>query len=448
MTMTSTSHTAERSRVPGLSSITYFTLAASAPNFQVGVESGWQSFLRYFRGVTTTNPRRPVIAGLGMTELGQVYGRSTTSFAVEAVRSAVADAGLQLGDVDGLLTSNGTSGGVGLGLQRDLGLHDLRLLSEMQGFGSTAAGMVQVASMAIQAGMADVVACVFADAPLRPGRSAGDVYSGGRAATGRPERHIPTGWGGLLAATGSTGANTLYALAARRHMLRYGTTTEDFGAIAVAQRAWAAHNPRAQKREPLTLDDHRASRWIADPFRLLDCCLVSNGGIAVVVTGEDRARSLAQPPVYVQGWAQSHPGHLFDRDENFGLVTGAAQSGPAALAMAGVGIADIDVAELYDCYTFTVLVSLEDYGFCEKGEGGAFVSGGALGPDGKLKCNTGGGQLSSYYMWGMTPLSEGVIQARGQGGDRQAYPHDVVLVSGNGGILDHHATLVLGTGPA
>ena len=391
--------------------------------------------------------RRPVIAGLGMTELGQVYGRSAASFAAEAVRLAVADAGCTLGDVDGLLTSNGSSGGVGLGLQRDLDLHDLKLLSEMHGYGSTAGAMVQVASMAVQAGMAEMVACVFADAPLRPGRSAGDVYSGPRAGTGRAERRIPTGWGGLLAATGVSGANTLYALAARRHMLRYGTTTEDFGAIAVAQRAWAATNPLAQMREPLTLADHQASRWIVEPFHLLDCCLVSNGGIAVIVTSEARSRSLAQPPVHVLGWAQSHPGRLFDRDENFGLVTGAAQSGPAALGMAGVTLAEVDVAELYDCYTYTVLVSLEDYGFCEKGEGGAFVSGGALGPDGKLKCNTGGGQLSSYYMWGMTPLSEAVIQVRGQGGARQADPHDVVLVSGNGGILDHHATLVLGTGP-
>jgi acetyl-CoA acetyltransferase len=390
--------------------------------------------------------RRPVIAGLGMTELGRVYGRSATHFAIEAIRLAVADAGLRLEEVDGLLTSNGTSGGVGLGLQRDLDLHNLRLLSEMQGFGSTAGGMVQLASMAVQGGMADVVVCVFADAPLRPDRSAGDVYSSGRAPTGDQRAVRPlTGWGGLLASTGAIGANTLYALAARRHMLRYGTTTDDFGAIAVAQRAWAVRNPHAQMREPLTLDDYRSSRWIADPFRLLDCCLVSNGGIAVVVTTEERARSLAQPPVYVRGWAQCHPGHLFDRDEDFGLETGAARSGPAALDMAQVKLDEVDVAELYDCYTFTVLVSLEDYGFCSKGEGGAFVSSGAVGPAGRLKCNTGGGQLSSYYMWGMTPLSEGIIQARGQGGERQAHPHDVVLVSGNGGILDHHATLVLGT---
>jgi acetyl-CoA acetyltransferase len=392
--------------------------------------------------------RRPVIAGLGMTELGRVYGRSATNFAIDAVRLAIADAGLRLDDVDGLLTSNGTSGGVGLGLQRDLDLHDLRLLTEMQGFGSTAGGMVQLASMAVQSGMAEVVVCVFADAPLRPDRSAGDVYSAGRRPTGDQRAVRPlTGWGGLLVATGAVGANTLYALAARRHMLRYGTTTDDFGAIAVAQRAWAANNPHAQMQEPLTLDDYRASRWIADPFRLLDCCLVSNGGIAVVVTSEERARSLAQPPVYVRGWAQCHPGHLFDRDEDFGLETGAAHSGPAALAMAGVKLEEVDVAELYDCYTFTLLVSLEDYGFCPKGEGGPFVSSGALGPAGRLKCNTGGGQLSSYYMWGMTPLSEGIIQARGQGGERQVHPHDVVLVSGNGGILDHHATLVLGTTP-
>ena len=312
--------------------------------------------------------RRPVIAGLGMTELGRVYGRSATGFAIEAVRLAVADAGLELSDVDGLLTSNGTSGGVGLGLQRDLDLRDLKLLSEMQGFGSTACSMVQVASMAVQSGMAEVVACVFADAPLRPDRSAGDVYSSGRRPTGDARAMRPiTGWGGLLVSTGVIGANTLYALAARRHMVRYGTTTDDFGAIAVAQRAWAVHNPHAQMREPITLDDHRASRLIADPFRLLDCCLVSNGGVAVLVTTAERARTLAQPPVHVLGWGQSHPGHLFDRDPDFGLATGAVQAGPAALTMAGVKIDEVDVAEIYDCYTFTVLVSLEDYGFCRKG---------------------------------------------------------------------------------
>jgi acetyl-CoA acetyltransferase len=170
---------------------------------------------------------------------------------------------------------------------------------------------------------------------------------------------------------------------------------------------------------------------------------VSNGGIAVIVTSADRAAGLRQPPVYVRGWAQAHPGRSGRRFDDFGLVSGAATAGPAALLMADVELGDIDVAELYDCYTYTVLVSLEDYGFCGKGEGGPFAASGALGPEGKLKVNTGGGQLSSYYMWGMTPLSEAVIQARGQAGERQVPAHELVLVSGNGGVLDHHSTLVL-----
>ena len=379
--------------------------------------------------------RRPVICGLGMTELGKVYGPTAAQFAGDAVRLAAADAGLALGDIDGLLVSSGVTGGVHLDLQLDLGLRDLALLSEMQAYGSTAGAMVQVASMAVQSGMAGTVACVWADAPLRQDRSGAAAY--GAAAKGMP------GWRGLSAAAGITTANHMYAMAARRHMERYGTTSEQLGAVAVAQRDWAALNPLAQLRTPITIEDYLASRWVAEPFHLLDCCLVSNGGIAVIVTSADRAAGLRQPPVYVRGWAQAHPGHSGRRFDDFGLVTGAATAGPAALRMAGVELADIDLAELYDCYTYTVLVTLEDYGFCDKGEGGPFVASGVLGPEGKLKVNTGGGQLSAYYMWGMTPLSEAVIQTRGQAGERQARDHDLVLVSGNGGVLDHHSTLVL-----
>ena len=380
--------------------------------------------------------RSPVIVGLGMTELGKVYGRSAAQFAADAVRAAAKDAGLAMSDVDGLLVSGRGSNGVDLDLQRDLNLKDLGLLSVMQSYGSTAGAMVQVASMAIEAGMVDVVACVWADNPLRVGGSAGDYGRGGR---------VGSGWSELLTASGVGGANPMYAMAARRHMERYGTTHEQFGAIAVAQREWAMMNPLAQMREPMTMDDYLSSRWISEPFRLFDCCLVSNGGIAVIVTSAERARTLQQPPVHVLGWAQNHPGNYLTRSDDFGLVSAGAKSGPAALAMAGVGIADIDVVEFYDCYTYTVLITLEDYGFCKKGEGGDYVTSGALGPKGTLKLNTGGGQLSSYYMWGMTPLSEAIIQARGAGGERQASKHDLVLVSGNGGVLDHHSTLVLGT---
>ena len=379
--------------------------------------------------------RQPVIAGLGITETGKVYGRTPAQFAADAVRRAAADAGLELADIDGLFASGGISGGVGLSLQRDLGLRNLRLLSEVQAFGSTAGAMVQYASMAVQSGMADTIACVFADAPLREKGSTGAAYAGFGE---------PTGWQGLMSASGVFGANQLYALAARRHMDAYGTTSEQLAHVAVAQRAWAAKNPLAQMREAITVEDHQSSRMIADPFHLLDCCLVSNGGVAVIVTSADRAADLRQPAVHVLGWGQAHPGYEMGRGSELGLVSGAATSGPAALKMAGVTLDDIDVVELYDCYTYTVLISLEDYGFCAKGEGGAFVSSGALGPQGSLALNTGGGQLSSYYMWGMTPLSEAVIQARGQGGERQVGKHDLVLVSGNGGVLDHHSTLILG----
>jgi acetyl-CoA acetyltransferase len=380
--------------------------------------------------------RATAIAGLGMTEMGRVYGRTATQFAADAVRAAAADAGLSLAEIDGLLISGRGVGGIDTTLANHLGLTELNLLSSLTAYGSTAGAMVMLASMAIRAGTARAVACVFADAPLAEGVGAASSYAG----------LGPTGWGALAAASGVQGATAMYALAARRHMLRYGTTSADFGAIAVAQREWAVRNPHAQMRTPITIDDHQNSRWIVDPLHLLDCCLVSNGGVAVIVTSAEQARSLAQPPVDVAGWSQAHPGGFLTRDDRFGLVTGAAQSGPRALAMAGVGLADIDLVELYDCYTFTVLISLEDYGFCGKGEAGAFASDGALAPGGRLAVNTGGGQLSSYYMWGMTPLSEAIIQIRGHGGARQVNRHEVALVSGNGGVLDHHSTLVLTAG--
>ncbi|GAA3240510.1 thiolase family protein [Actinocorallia longicatena] len=375
------------------------------------------------------------IAGLGMTELGKVYGRSPRRLAADAVRLAAADAGLALEDLDGLLVSHGMGGSPGIELADVLGLRDLRLLSQVNSYGATAGAMVAYAAQTVLSGAATTVACVFADAPLKPKQSSGSAYD-------KSSRDY-YGYGGMNASLGFRSVNAYYALATQRHMARYGTTSEQLGAIAVATRAWATMNPLAQMREPITLDDHQASRWVVEPLHLLDCCLVSNGAIAVIVTGSDRAGDLAQPAVHVLGWGQGHPGHRRERGSEFGLSTGAAVSGPTAMKMAGVTVADVDVCELYDCYTFTTLISLEDYGFCAKGEGGAFAASGALGPGGSLPTNTGGGQLSGYYMWGMTPLSEAVIQARGQGGERQAPRNDVVLVSGNGGLLDHHSTLIL-----
>src|SRR5512132_905130 len=367
------------------------------------------------------------IAGLGITEMGKVYGRTASDFAGEAIALALEDAGLQARDVDGLLINANHSQEMAPTLQFSLGFVDLTLLSAMSAFGSTAGSMLAYAAHAIQSGQANVVVCVYADAPLANGASISESAYGGKGLSA-------PGFAGLRFAYGDYGpANSMYALALRRHMHLFGTNHDQLGTIAVGQREWALMNPRAQMHKPMSLDDYHASRWVVEPLHLFDCCLVSNGAIAVIVTGAQHARDLRRPPVSVRG----------DRDP--GIHTGAATAGQTALRQAGIELADVDLLELYDCYTYTVLVTLEDYGFCEKGEGGAFVADGKLGPGGALPCNTGGGQLSSYYMWGFTPLAEGVIQARGQGGERQVAKHDHVLVSGNGGALNFHSTTILST---
>lgn len=381
------------------------------------------------------------ITGLGMTPMGRIY-KSTMELAADATRAALADAGLRKDQVDGLLINAGitgtTGGGLTLGLQNYMGMQNLRLLNHMNAAGSTAAQMIHYAALAISAGMANHVLCVFADAPLREGSSAGAAYGG---AARNPQR--PRGMSGLYPAAGYFGANTPYALAARRHMAEYGTTQDQLGIIAVGQREWATMSPLAQMRSPITLEDYHNSRWIIEPLHLLDCCLVSNGAVAVIVSSAEAAKEMPQPPVYVLGMGQGHPGDTGRAGADWETRTGAQLAAKTAYAMAGVGPGDIDVCQLYDCYTYTVLVTLEDYGFCKKGEGGPFVEDGKLGPGGSLPTNTGGGELSGYYMWGMTPLSEGIIQTRGQGGDRQIAKHDTVLVTGNGGSLSYHACLIL-----
>jgi len=378
------------------------------------------------------------IAGLGITKQGKVYDHNHMGFAVEAVQLALADAGLERGDLDGVLLNPGLSwGDAPMGsfqLQQAMGLRNLRLSATMNAGGATAAGMIQYAAGAIAAGTCSTVACVFSDAPLKPPKPKGDGKGGGGSAGAYGFAR------GLDAAYGQFGINAMYAMVAQRHMHLYGTTNDHFGAVAVAQRRWANRNPAAQLHDtPMTLEDYHRSRWVVEPFHLLDCCLVSNGGIAVIVTAAERARDLKRPPVYVRGMGQGHPGG----DPAETLTSGAVLAKEAAFRMAEMSLADIDVVELYDCYTFTVIVCLEDYGFCQKGEGGPFVADGKTAPGGSLPLNTGGGQLSSFYMWGMTPISEAIIQLRGDGAARQVPDARVALVSGNGGILSTHSTLIL-----
>ncbi len=374
--------------------------------------------------------------------MGKVYDHhAAIGFAVDAIKLALEDAGLARDDVDGLLLNPGISwtdtGMASFALQQAMGLRNLRLSATMSLGGATAGAMVSYAVESICAGAASVVACVFADAPLRPPESEKAKGSGGSAAAYAFAR-------GLEAAYGQFGATAKYAFVARRHMYLYGTTNDQLGAIAVAQRRWANMNPEAQfYQTPLTPADYHASRWVVEPFHLYDCCLVSNGGVCIIVTSADRAKDLRKPPVYILGFGQGHPGG----DPMDTLSSGAPLAKQTAFRMAGIGLEDIDFAELYDCYTFTVLVTLEDYGFCKKGEGGSFVAEASIGPGGKLPVNTGGGQLSSFYMWGMTPVCEAVIQMRGEGGQRQVPRRQFCLVSGNGGILSTHSTLVLSLSP-
>jgi acetyl-CoA acetyltransferase len=340
------------------------------------------------------------IAGLGATRMGKNYDHSHgLGFAVEAVQLALDDAGLARSDLDGILVNPGitwmTNPMASYELQQAMGLKNMRLTATMNLGGATAAAMVMHAAQWIAAGMAEAVACVFGDAPLKPPAPKGAKASGEGSAAAY-------GFGrGLEAAYGQFGVNAGYAFFARRHMDLYGTTNDHLGAVAVSERAWANLNPMAQMYgHPMTMEDYHASRWVAEPFHLFDCCLVSNGGLCVIVTSAERAKDLKKPPVYILGMGQGHPGG----DPLETLTSGAPLAKETAFKMARTSLSDIQFAELYDCYTFTVLVTLEDYGLCRKGEGGPFVQNGRIGPGGSFPVNTGGGQLSSFYMWGMTPI--------------------------------------------
>ena len=375
---------------------------------------------------------KAAICGLGMTEMGRVY-RTSNDLAVEAVHLALRDAGLTKSQLDGLLINAGTTNSVNIGLHQKLGLQELNILTFMQGYGSSAGQMIQYAAMAVENGMADYVACVFADNPLKEGKRSGESYS---------NRARPDAMTMLYPIYGFAGANPMYAMGAQRHMDTFGTTQEQLGQIAISQREWATMNEQATMRTPMTMEDYHASPWVVEPFHVVDCCLVSNGAVCVIVSTAERAQDLAQPPVYIRGWAQQH-NHDVGRSNHDPLLYGpGAKAGAKALAMADAKLEDITQCQIYDCYTYTVLVTLEDYGFCEKGEGGAFVEDGKLGPGGSFPTNTGGGELSAFYMWGMTPVTEGIIQGRGQGGERQV-ANDLILVTGNGGILNYHANLLL-----
>lgn len=370
---------------------------------------------------------KSVIAGVGHTAFGKLPGRSTVSMNIEACRNALADAGIEKDMVDGLFVKCPTSlieSFYGQKLAESMGIMP-RVGGVWDQGGAANGSMIAMAAMAIDAGQCDVALVSFADNPR----------------SGTPQAYRkPKGINGLY---GWFGVPSGYAMIAQRHMAEYGTTSEQLGAIAVAMRKYGAANPRAQLRKPISIDDHQAARWIVEPLHRDDCCLISDGGAAVVVMSAERARSLGiDNAVSILGFGQGQTSWEVEQRPVL-TSTAAKQSAETAFSMAGLKPSDIDVAQLYDCFTITVLTMLEDYGFCKPGEGGKFVEQGALELGGALPTNTSGGLLSETGMPGMQLVIEAVRQLRGES-TSQVVGADKAIVGTQGGTMTTHSTLILG----
>jgi len=371
---------------------------------------------------------RTAIVGAATFGIGRCPGLEPIDMAARASLLALQDAGLRLSDVDALYTSAPHEALGGLQLAEYLGLQPKITDCNRTG-GSAFEIYVAQAALSLDAGLCDVALIAYGNNPSSStAKHAGMTRPSPYEAPYKP-----------LAPLSS------YALATARHMHQYGTTRRQLAEVAVAARAWAALNPEAAMRDPLSIDDVLAARMVSDPLSVRDCCLFNDGAAAAVMTRADRARDLRKPPVHVLGAAAAATHREISSMPDL-TRTGAAQSGAAAFAQAGVTPADIDLAMLYDAFTITPILFLEDLGFCAKGEGGAFVQDGAIAPGGRLAVNTNGGGLSCVHpgMYGLFLLVEAVRQLRGEAGARQRPGVELAVAHGNGGVLSSQATLVLG----
>jgi acetyl-CoA acetyltransferase len=379
------------------------------------------------------------IVGVGNSPLGKVPHMSAIGLVEQACVNALEDAGLKARDIDGLLVR---------GPDDIYTFH--QLIGERLGINAnfstttTNGGASQILSvilavMAIEAGLCTTVLCGYGrDSWSRTHRS---EEARMRSAT-RSEEMESSEFGPEY---GLFGAPAMHGFGARRHMHLYGTTRDQFGAIAVAFREHALRNPEAMMRKPLTLKDYRAARMIVEPFGLLDCSLRSDGAGAMIVTTRERAQDLRRRPVLIKGFGTHNNLTGWFADDNM-VNTAGGPSSARAYAMAGIGPDDIDCAQIYDCFTYMVMTQIEDYGFCKKGEGGPFVASGALKLGGRLPTNTSGGQLSEAHCEGVLQIVEGVRQLQGiYGPDRQVKDAETCIVSGHGGNTVCHSTLILGT---
>jgi acetyl-CoA acetyltransferase len=364
--------------------------------------------------------------GVGLAGLGLAPGYTHLDLIGLAAHEALRDAGYALSDIDGLFTANMSNILPTLAVGEYLGIRPLVAVGTNTG-GNSLIDHALWAALALDAGLCKV-ALICYGSNQRTGKSS-------------PPDQPP-----YESSYHSRDPITSYALAAARHMYQYGTTREQLAAVAVAARQWAQRNPRAFARDPLAVADVLASRMVCDPLSVLDCCLVTDGGGAIVMTGADRARAHGRRAVYLLGCASAQSHRQISQMPDL-TVTAAAQSGPRACAMAGLAPRDVDVLQLYDAFTINVLLFLEDLGFCKKGAAGPLVASGAIAPGGELPVNTNGGGLSCVHpgMYGIFALIEAIEQLRGGAGARQIEGAEVALAHGNGGMLSAQTTAILGT---
>jgi acetyl-CoA acetyltransferase len=374
----------------------------------------------------TTLKDKAAVTGIGETAYTKGSGKSVQALCMEASLAAIEDAGLTPKDIDGIVPYP-TAGVVAEDFITNFGIEDLRYSATTPMGGASCVAALQTAAIAITAGVANHLLI-----PI--GRNG---YSGGRIGTRlsqMPQFHSIAEY---EMPVGASAPAQLYAPMARRHMELYGTTSEQLGRIAMTIRDHAILNDNALMKRPMTLEDHQNSRMIADPLRLFDCCLESDGGAAVVVSGADRARDMKHRPVYIMGVAEGHPDSPSTITQRADMTRlGTAKAAPKAFEMAGVTHADIDVAEIYDCFTYIVLCQIEDLGFCGKGEGGPFVEDGRIGLGGELPVTTHGGLLSQAHTVGMNHVVELVRQLRGAGRRAQVADAEIGLVTGFGDLGD------------
>ena len=378
---------------------------------------------------------KTAIVGVGHAGFGDASGFTEMEILTQAALAACADAGISLKEIDGLATCSVTSGMWGMAVAESLAIRPKFLDSTMIG-GSSFVEHLLPAMLALDAGICNAVLVCYGSTQRSATGGRAAIAAARKAMDPQPYEHP----------YGPVAPAPSYALATARHMHQYGTTREQLADVAVAARKWAQLNPEAQMRDPLSIADVIGARMVSDPLTVRDCCLVTDGAGAFILTRADRARGLAKPPVHVLGNATAIWHRQISSLPDL-TVTAASESGARAFEMAGITAKDADVVELYDAFTINTILFLEDLGFCPKGEGGRFVADGAIAPGGRLPVNTNGGGLSCVHpgMYGIFIMIEAVRQLRGECGDRQVNDARIAVVNGNGGVLSSQSTAVLGT---